>query len=401
MRVRRESFVVPACSQACPVGIDVARYIRCIKAGRYDEALAVNREKLPLPVVCASACFAPCEDVCSYRQFGDPIAIRALKRAAVDKGGNLWKSRKKVARKTGKKVAIVGAGPAGLTVAYYLASLGHEVLIYDSFPEPGGMLRYGIPKYRLPKKELDRDIKEILDLGVQFKASTTIGKEVSFDELKRGYNAVFLASGASKSVKLDIEGSDKSGVLWGWEFLRDVALGKKFAFKGDVTVIGGGNVAIDVALTARRLGADKVSLVCLEKEAEMPAHLWEVARAREEGVTIHNSWAPRKIKGNKNVSGIEFIKCTFVFDKAGKFNPTYDEKVTKTLETRYVILAVGQIADIDFLGGNGRVKVTGTRITVNDNTLATGEPGVFAGGDVVSGPSSIIGAVAQGRKAAI
>ncbi|MFH1382247.1 MAG: FAD-dependent oxidoreductase [Chloroflexota bacterium] len=401
VKVRREAFAVPACVESCPAGIDVPRYIRCIKQGKFAEALAVVRERLPLPVVCAHACLAPCEDACAYKQFGEPIAIRALKRFAVSHGTERWKKKRQLAAKTGRKIAIVGAGPAGLTAAYYLLTLGHEVTIYDSLPKPGGTLRYGIPHYRLPEEELDRDIKEITDLGVIFKLNTIIGKDISLAELKKQYDAVFLAAGANKSVRIDLEGAEKTGVLWGLEFLRDIALGKKVVTKDDVIVIGGGNVAIDVALTAKRLGAKKVSVVCLEKEEEMPALDWEVARAKEEGVTIYNSWGPARVKGDKNVESVEFVKCTSVFDKAGNFKPIYDEKTTKTLPAGCVILAIGQAADLDFLGKGNGVKANGRAVRVDEQTLATDEAGIFAGGDIVTGPTSIIAAVAQGRKAAV
>lgn len=401
VKVKRESFVVALCSQACPVGVDVPRYIRCIKEGKFDEALAVNREKLPLPVVCADVCLAYCEDACAYQQFGDPVAIRALKRAAVDKGGDYWKRNKKPAVKTGKRIAIVGAGPAGLTAAYYLVSLGHDVVVYDSLPKPGGTLRYGVPKYRLSEERLDRDINEILELGVKFRPNTVIGEDISWEELKKDSDAIFLTPGVNKSVKINIEGSDKPGVLWGWEFLRDISLGKRFIFEGDVIVVGGGDVAIDVALTARRLGASKVSLACLEREEEMPAHGWELARAREEGVVIHASCGPRKIKGNETVEGVEFVRCTSVFDEAGNFNPQYDEKITRTLEAQYVVLAIGQTAAPGFLQGQNHIEVVHGTIKVDSETLATGESGIFAGGDVVSGSASVIEAIAQGRKAAI
>ncbi|MBU4426517.1 MAG: FAD-dependent oxidoreductase, partial [Proteobacteria bacterium] len=174
--VRRSDFIVPRCTEACPAGVDVPRYIRAVRDGKYDEAVAVLREKLPLPTVCADACFAPCEDVCAYKQFGEPIAIRAIKRAAVDKGGDVWKKNKKVAAKTGKKVAVVGSGPAGLTAAYYLVTKGHEVTLFDAFPKPGGTMRYGIPNYRLPEERLDKDINDILEWGVTFKGDTVIGK---------------------------------------------------------------------------------------------------------------------------------------------------------------------------------------------------------------------------------
>jgi len=400
IRVQIKEFTVPHCTEACPAGVDVPRYIRAVKDQKYDEAVAVLREKLPLPTVCADACFAPCEEVCAYKQFGDPIAIRAIKRAAVDNGGDTWKERKKPADKTGKKVAVVGAGPAGLTAAYYLASKGHEVTVFDAFPKPGVSMRYGIPNYRLPEERLDKDIDDILEWGVTFKGNTTIGKDITMDQLKKDFNAIFIASGANGSTRISLDGSEKKGVLWGWDFLRDVGLGKTFDFSGDVIVIGGGNVAIDVALTAKRTGAANVQLFCLEKREEMPAHEWEIARAEEEGIIINNAWGPKKILGENAVTGLGLIKCTSVFDNAGNFNPTYDEEITNKVSANHIILAVGQAADLGFMKQEKNINTSGGRIEVEETGLATGEKGVFAGGDVVSGPDSIIGAIAHGRKAA-
>lgn len=400
VRVQRKDFVVPRCTEACPAGVDVPRYIRAVRDGKYDEAVAVLREKLPLPTVCADACFAPCEEVCAYKQFGDPIAIRAIKRAAVDKGKDAWKKKKKVAKRTGKKAAIVGAGPAGLTAAYYLATKGHDVTLFDSFPKPGGMLRYGIPNYRLPEKRLDRDIKSILEWGVEFRGNITIGKDIPLAQLKTDYDAIFLAGGANASARIPLKGAEKKGVLWGWDFLKDVKLGKASKLRGDVLVVGGGNVAIDVALTAKRLGAKNVHLFCLEKREEMPAHEWEISLAEEEGVLINNSWAPKKVLGEASATGLQVMKCTSVFDREGKFNPAYDEKTTKRIEGKTVILAVGQTADLGYLSGQKGIKVQSGRIEANPKDLSTGEQGIFAGGDVVSGPASIIQAIAQGRKAA-
>ena len=398
--IERKDFIVPRCTEACPAGVDVPRYIRAVKDQKYDEAVAVLREKLPLPTVCADACFAPCEDVCAYKQFGDPIAIRAIKRAAVDKGGDTWKNKKKAADKTGKKVAIVGAGPAGLTAAYYLAGKGHEVTIFDSFPKPGGTMRYGIPNYRLPEERLDKDINDILEWGVTFKGNTVIGKDLTLDQLKGDFDAVFVASGANGSAKIPLEGSEKKGVLWGWDFLRDIGMGQSFDFKGDVIVVGGGNVAIDVALTAKRMGAKNVHLFCLEKREEMPAHEWEVTRAEEEGVLINNSWGPKKVLGDATATGLGLIKCTSVFDNAGNFNPSYDEEITYRMNANHIILAIGQTADLEFVNKLKGINATGGRIAVEETGLATGENGVYAGGDVVSGPDSIINAMAHGRKAA-
>jgi formate dehydrogenase beta subunit len=399
-RFDRKDFIVPRCTAACPAGVDVPRYIRAVKERRYDEAVAVLREKLPLPTVCADACFAPCEEVCAYRQFGDPIAIRAIKRAAVDKGGDTWKQRKKTAAGTGKKVAIVGAGPAGLAAAYYLRGKGHAVTLFDAFPKPGGTIRYGIPNYRVPEERLDKDIDAILALGVEFKGDTKIGKDVDMNTLRGDFDAVFLATGANGSAKIPLEGADKEGVLWGWDFLKDVALGKAFTFNGTVIVVGGGNVAIDVALTAKRLGADAVHLYCLEKREEMPAHAWEIARAEEEGVVIHNALAPKKVLGGNVATGVGLIRCTSVFDSACNFNPTYDDAITEKMEGETIILAVGQMADLRYVKGENGIATSRGRIEARETDLSTGQQGVFAGGDVVTGPESIIGAIAQGRKAA-
>jgi len=396
-----DDLVVAPCQDACPAGIDVPRYIRAVKDGRYDEAVAVIREKIPFPVVCADACFAPCEDICAYRQFGDPIAIRALKMAAVDRGGDAWRQNKKVSEATGKKAAIVGAGPAGLTTAYYLASKGHGVKVFDAFPEPGGMMRYGIPRYRVPEERLAKDIHEIMALGVVFEGNTTIGKDLPLDKLKADFDAVFLASGANGSAKIPLQGAEKEGVLWGWDFLRDVRLGQKFEFMGDVIVIGGGNVAIDVALTARRLGASNVHLFSLEDRGEMPAHEWEIARAEEEGVFINTTWAPKKVLGDDKVEGLGFIRCTSVFDDACNFNPIYDEDISHKFMANHIILAVGQYPDLGYLNSQNNIQAQNGRIEVDTATLATGEAGVFAGGDVVSGPQSIISAIAHGRKTAM
>ncbi len=399
-RVERKDFVVPRCTNACPAGVDVPRYIRAVKEKRYDDAVAVLREKLPLPMVCADACFAPCEEVCAYRQFGDPIAIRAIKRIAVDRGGEGWKTKKAVAGDTGKSVAIVGAGPAGLTAAYYLRTKGHQVTLLDAFPKPGGAMRYGIPDYRLPEERLEQDIQDILELGIAFKGETRIGKDVSLEDLEKDHDALFLATGANGSVRIPLEGADKEGVLWGWDFLKDVGLGKTFDMNGTVAVVGGGNVAIDVALTARRLGAEDVHLFCLEEREEMPAHSWEIARAEEEGVVLHNALAPKKVLGGKVATGLGLIRCTSVFDSACNFNPTYDEDITEKIEARHVVLAVGQAADLSYVDDRKDVHLDRGRIQVEEADQSTGEEGVFAGGDVVSGPDSIIGAIAQGRRAA-
>lgn len=400
IRVSRKDFVVPRCTAACPAEVDVPRYIRAVKDGLYDEAVAVLREKLPLPTVCADACFAPCEDMCAYRQFGDPVAIRALKRAAMDGGGDAWKRNKKMIAFTGKKVAVIGAGPSGLTAAYYLATLGHRVTIFDGFPKPGGMMRYGIPRYRMSEDRLDRDLKAIFDLGVDFQGNTLVGQDITLDKIKQEHDAVFIAAGAPSSAKIPLEGSDKEGVLWGWEFLRDVALDYDVWVGEKVAVVGGGNVAIDVALTARRLGAKRIDIFCLEKREEMPAHPWEIALAEEEGVFINDSWAPKKVLGDTAAKGLGLRRCSSVFDDACNFNPVYDDEITHRVEADTVILAIGQSPVLDFVNEKSNIKIKGNRVIADENNLATDEPGIFAGGDVVTGPASIIRGIAHGRRGA-
>ena len=399
-RVSRKDFVVTACMAACPAGIDVPRYIRCVKDGRFDEALAVIREKIPFPTVCADACFAPCEDACAYRQYGDPIAIRALKRAAVDNGGDRWKKSKKVAANTGKTVGIVGAGPAGLTAAYYLATLGHQATIYDGFQEPGGTMRYGIPDFRLPTDRLAKDIEDIFERGIQFKGTTVIGKDLPFAQLKETCDAVFIACGAVGSTKVPIGGADKDNVYWGWDFLKDVSLDEKFQFHGNVLVIGGGNVAVDAARSAKRLGGENVTIVYRRTRQEMPAHPLEIAAAEAEGVMIIDSWAPKKILGAETATGMAFVKCFSSDDVSCNYDPVYDEEITHKLPADHVILAIGQSPYLGFLADQKNIVTTSSGINARQIDLMTGEAGVFAGGDVVGGPQSIISAIAHGRKAA-
>lgn len=387
-----EKLVMAPCQEACPAGIDVARYLRYITKGLFDEALAVNRERIPLPSVCGYACFNPCESACAMKQFGEPIAIRALKRAAVERGGDIWKKRKKTAPASGKRVAIFGAGPCGLTAAYYLATLGHAVNLFDANPEAGGTLQYAIPRYRLPEDALDRDIQDIFDTGVTFKPNVVLGKDIVVDTLKKDFDAVLIALGASLNRKLEIDGISLQGIMWGLDFLRNVAEGEKVNMMPKVLVVGGGNVAMDVALTAKRLGAQVVDLVCLETREEMPAHEWEVARAEEEGIAIHNSWGPVRIVGRNNeVTGVEFKRCVKVFDQDGVFNPSFAEDATIIMDTDQVIFAIGQAPDRSILQS----------ISVQDKNLMTNKDGIFVAGDFITGPSSIIEAIAQGREAAV
>lgn len=397
-RVPRKDFIVPRCVTSCPAGVDVPRYIRAIRHGKYDAAVAIVRERIPFPTVCADACFAPCEDTCAYRQYGDPIAIRALKRAAVDRDQGTWKASKKVAGPTGKKVAVIGAGPAGLTAAYYLASLGTEVTVFDAFEKPGGAMRYGIPNYRLPFERLDKDIDEIMSLGVQFRGGQRIVSD-NIEKLTAGYDAVCLTVGSSQSARIPLEGVDREGFYWGLEFLRDVGQGTAPKIGKRVAVIGGGNVAIDVALTVKRLGAEEVNIFCLESREEMPAHPWEISLAEDEGIIINNMWAPKRVIGVDKVEGLAFMRCVSVIDDACNFDPVYDDQITDRIPADSIIAAIGQAPLLDFLETYPDVKTKRNGIVVAKD-LMTDKPGIFAAGDIVTGPSSIISAIAQGRELA-
>ena len=407
----RAATLVP-CITACPAGINIPAYVRAVKDGKSQEALNVIMERVPLPTVLGRVCFHPCEDKCRRKKLGESIAICALKRFAEENGiqGSVAAGlvpaseaclparqgdRKGRSYKHDKKVAVVGSGPTGLTTAFYLVRLGYPVTVFESRPEPGGMMRYGIPAYRLSEKDLKKDIEFIVQQGVTIKTSTTLGKDSTIDSLKKdGFKVIFLALGAQLPKKIEIEGVNHKNVLWGIDFLDDIRQGKKIDLKDkNVVVIGGGNVAIDVALSARRLGAKEVQLSCLESEDEMPAHDWEIAQAREEGVVLNCCWGPEKIVSDgEQIKNIEFTKCLGVFNESGKFDPKFDQNVCNSVATDLVIMAIGQTQDWDCLGGQV--------VKVNEKSLMTETDGVFAGGEIVHNPGSVIDAIADGRKAA-
>ncbi|MFQ6128863.1 MAG: FAD-dependent oxidoreductase, partial [Thermoplasmata archaeon] len=393
----RDVDLVP-CKRDCPVGIDVPRYVRLIKEERYADAVAVVREKAPFPRTLGMVCFHPCEENCRRGEISEPIAICWLKRSAAERDDGSWKSRTERRPETGRNIAIVGSGPAGLTAAYYLRRLGHSVTVFESDKKLGGMMRSCFPHYRLSDEALDKDIEDILDLGIEARTDTRIGESTSLEELRKDFNAVFIATGAQLSRRLDIEGSDHQDVLWGVDFLREVKAGTAKPLSGTVLVIGGGNVAVDVALSALRNGAERVDLACLESDEEMPAFEWEIEEARNEGININNSWGPKQIVIEKDkVKGIELKCCTRVFDTDGRFNPQYDESQTTSMDTDYVIMAIGQAPDFSFLGED--IQTRGATI-VTDESLVTSAPGVFAGGEAATGPSSVIDSIQAGRNAA-
>ena len=395
--LEREAIVTP-CKYACPAGIDVPGYVDLIGQGRCADALAVIREKVPFPGVLGRVCIHPCETACRRSELNEPISIKTLKRFAADHDDGQWKQYSKSLPSTGKSVAVVGSGPAGLTAAYYLAKLGHSAIVFEELAQPGGMMRVGIPDYRLPKDILDAEIKEIQNVGVEIKVNTRIE---SLDRLfEQGFDAIFVGLGAHCGTKMGVEGEDTPGVVDGVPFLREINLARKVSLGDRVAVIGGGNVAIDSARTALRLGVKEVTIIYRRTRTEMPASPEEVEAALEEGVNIVFLATPVKI-GREN-SQIK-LTCTRMElgepDASGRRRPIPIKGSEFTTDFDSVIAAIGQAPDIPDQF-NLSISRRNT-LEVDSDTLATNIQGVYAGGDVVTGGASVIEAIAAGRKAAI
>ena len=392
-----EAYVVP-CRHACPAHIDIPRYINLIVEGKHSEALAVIREKVPFPGVLGRVCEHPCEEACRRTELNDPICIKFLKRFVHDYDNGLWKQNSKVAPSTGRKVAIVGSGPAGLTTAYYVAKQGHSVVVFEALPQTGGMLRVGIPAYRLPREILDAEIKEIESIGVDIKTNTRI---TSLDNLlEQGYEAIFLGLGAHKGIAVYIEGENSPNVIEGVDLLRRVNLNEKVEIGGKVAVIGGGNVAIDCARTALRIGAKEVFIIYRRTKEEMPAAPEEIEEALNEGIEIIFLVAPSKLRQKGRCVELECIRMKLGDpDASGRRRPIPIEKSEFVMQFDNVIKNIGQTPEIP---SQFKIEIgKGNVIEVNDETMATSRQGVFAGGDVATGPASVIGAIAHGRQAAI
>jgi NADPH-dependent glutamate synthase beta subunit-like oxidoreductase len=423
------------CMAVCPVHTEAGRYVALIEEGRYREAYHVARRPNPFASICGRICAAPCEPACRRGKLDEPIAIRALKRFVCERFGvesmvDLEKLKEvfgRTVKKNGIKIAVAGGGPAGLSCAHDLALLGYEVTVFEAQSVAGGMLRLGVPEYRLPRELIRLEVNAILSLGVEFKLNSAIGRDFTIAELKRqGYQAVFLAIGAHKSRDLRIEGVGLDGVFRGVDFLLNVNLGYRVELGKKVIVIGGGNVAIDVARTAARqervdvghvtevaealdvarsavrFGAKEVHMVCLEDWHEMPATKDEIAEALEERIQIHPRKGPSRIIGmNGKVVGFETIDCVAVFDELGRFNPQFAAGTEQTMEADTVIMAIGQSSDLSWIRPEDGIEITPrSTIVVDPSTLATTALGIYAGGDVSFGPRNAIDAIANGKKAA-
>ena len=394
-----EKEEITPCRSACPAGVNMRGYIYLLTEGKLEEAMNLIREALPLPAITGHVCFHPCEKECARKEVDEAVNINALERYVADYW--LQEKAKPALRIYVKKVAVVGSGPAGLAAAYDLVKMGYPVTVFEAQPLLGGMLRVGIPEYRLPGNILDAQINYIEGMGVDFKTNARFGKDLTLGGLKKKeYQAVLFAIGAQQSRRIEIDGAQLPDVLWGLDFLREVKLKGKVRIKDRVVVIGGGNVAIDAALTALRLGAKDVRIVCLECREEMPAHEEAIKTAIDEGVDISVSWGPRRVVGDrKSVKEIELVRCLSVFDKTGKFKPSFEERTTRSMETDMVIFAIGENTDLSILPRE--IKTDNNHILADPVTLETGLPGVFAAGVAVSGPGSVVEAIASGKKAAV
>ena len=398
---REERPCKAACMDACPIHTNVLGYIKLIAEGQFKEAYKLIRETNPLPASVGRVCYAPCEEACNRGQLDEPMAIRDLKRVPGDQW-NIEELEVPIITKTDKKVAIVGSGPSGLAAANDLALKGYNVTILEALPEPGGMLRVGIPEYRLPKKILRQEIDYIQKLGVEIKTGVQVGKDVTLEELRKEYDAIFIGVGAHGGMNLGVEGEDSLGVVEGVRFLRAANLGEKVDVGKKVAVIGGGNTAIDCARTAKRLGAGEVTLVYRRSRAEMPASAEEVAGAEDEGIKVELLTTPtRFLPENGKLAKMECVKMKLGEpDASGRPRPIPIEGSEFTTSVDTVIAALGQTAETEFVKELGVSLSKRGTIEIDSNTGATNVEGVFSGGDVVTGPAFVVDAIAAGKKAA-
>jgi glutamate synthase (NADPH/NADH) small chain len=399
------------CTATCPAHMGIPEYIRAIRNDDLEEGLRILYETNPLPEICGRICTHKCEDVCSIGHKGDPLSIRWLKRYIADQ--NPSEKYKEIlnagnVENNGKKIAIIGSGPSGLSAAYYLALTGYECTIYEKLPEAGGMMRYGIPEYRLPYDQIDKDINYILSLGVKIEYNVNIGTDITLEKLNSDYDAVFAGTGLHLGRSTRIPGSDHKDVFFATDLLREIALGKEIPVSEKIVVIGGGNVAMDITRSIARLQNQKfgnidVTATCLESEDIMPADREEVVEAREEKAIIDPGWGPTSIEiENDKIKGLHVHKCVSVFDESGRFNPKFDENDKKFFDADIIVESIGQGMDIEYINKETKDQIefdSRGRIQV-DKYFQTGAKWLFIGGDIIQGPDVIHG-IANGHRAAI
>ena len=398
------------CKTACPAHIGIQGYLQLAKEGRYEDALALIKKDNPLPAVCGHVCNRRCEDACTRGTIDEAVAIDEVKRFIAERDLNAetrFIPKKTIPSLKGgfeEKIAIIGAGPAGLSCAYFLALTGYKSTIFEKNAEPGGMLRYGIPSYKLEKDLLAAEIDVIRQLGVEIRCGVEVGKDVTIEDLReQGYKGFYAAIGCQRGRKPGISGENAEGAYAAVDFLREAGAKESFALEGDVVVVGGGNVAIDAARISSRCTDAKISMFCLETREKMPASDEEIEEALEEGIELNCGWGPKEVlEENGHVSGVVFKKCTRVFDAQGRFSPEYDENDTVTIPCRHVIFSVGQAIDWGHMLDNLHVELRPNGgALANKLTYQTSEPDIFVGGDVYTGPKFAIDAIAAGREGAI
>ena len=398
------------CKTACPAHIAVQGYLKLAKEGRYDDALALIKKDNPLPAVCGHVCNRRCEDACTRGTIDEAVAIDEVKRFLAERDLNAetrYIPKKTIPSLKGgfdEKIAIIGAGPAGLSCAYYLALTGYKPTIFEKNEEPGGMLRYGIPSYKLEKDLLAAEIDVIRELGVEIRCGVEIGKDITIEELReQGYKGFYVAIGCQRGRKPGITGENAKGTYAAVDFLREAGAKESFALEGDVVVVGGGNVAIDAARISSRCVDAKISMFCLEQRENMPASKEEIAEALEEGIELNCGWGPKEVlEEDGKVAGVVFKKCIRVLDEQGRFSPEYDEEQTVTIPCKHVIFSVGQAIEWGNMLDNLNLKRRPNGGALADKlTYQTSEPDIFVGGDVYTGPRFAIDAIAAGREGAI
>lgn len=388
------------CSAECPAGTDIPNYMAHYRKGDLEGAARILMQANPLPMMTSRVCAHTCQTKCNRCSTDEAVAIHSVERVVGDYiMAHLDEFYKAPAKETGKKIALIGAGPAGLAAAYYLRNAGHTVTVYDAMEEPGGCLMYAIPNFRLPKEYVRTIVKAIEKMGVKFVCGTKLGENLQISELTEANDKIFIATGAWKRPVLGFDGEEFTE--FGLQFLVDVNKWVNKKERNHVLVVGGGNVSMDVAITAKRLGAKSVTLCCLEQRHEMPASAEEVERAEEEGVVIKNGWGPVRVKyEGQKIQGMTLRACTALRDETGRFNPTYDDATTLDVDADSILLATGQRVDLSFLDNELTLAMNRGLITVEPKTQRSSDPKVYAGGDAVTGPTTVIKGIASGRRAA-